>query len=431
MDVIAGKYFRNGDPGFVAEDLIDIWSEREQSMQIQDDLNPEPLDEKTLRAIQPPGFLRSFYVFAYRSSVQLFLRGYHQLVFDVGLEAFAGIIVGVLYTNVSFVQLRKFLFMETLGLGLTMSIASLRVFGNERIIYWRECAPGAGMNLNRFGYFMAKNFIELPRLLLLSFFFSMAFIPIVTPIIPWYYLMLINWAGAFAVSGVSVFASIAFDPLSAQLFVVIFVLINSMFSGLSTSISTIMENPFYSALMYTSYARWLAELLYLDDVYFLSLAWRMPPNWYKSESEYSALYGCITYEYVPTAMSMDLCILSLVWLGIFFRFIGYLSLLVFNRDKMGQSTVTQMAIYFILNPCDDCWKSMRRSTRSGSPRRSRPSRSASPNSHQSPLLTDDAAIVEDGARNARASSSQNRTSGEAERRRFEQEGTAAAAEKTE
>ena len=29
-----------------------------------------------------------------------------------------------------------------LALGLTISIASLRVFGNERVVFWREAAPG-------------------------------------------------------------------------------------------------------------------------------------------------------------------------------------------------------------------------------------------------------------------------------------------------
>ena len=45
---------------------------------------------------------------------------------------------------------------------------------------------GAGMNLNKLAYFVAKNLVEAPRLLVLTFFFVMAFTPIVTPLIPWY-----------------------------------------------------------------------------------------------------------------------------------------------------------------------------------------------------------------------------------------------------
>ena len=73
----------------------------------------------------------------------------------------------------------------SLALGLTVSIASLRVFGNERVVFWRESAPGSGMKLSKLAYFTAKNVVELPRILVLSFFFVMSFYPIVTPNVDW------------------------------------------------------------------------------------------------------------------------------------------------------------------------------------------------------------------------------------------------------
>jgi hypothetical protein len=47
-----------------------------------------------------------------------------------------------------------------LALGLTISIASLRVFGNERVVFWRESASGSGMQLDKLAYFIAKNLVE-------------------------------------------------------------------------------------------------------------------------------------------------------------------------------------------------------------------------------------------------------------------------------
>ena len=55
-------------------------------------------------------------------------------------------------------------FMLNLGVGLTASLASLRVFGSDRAVFWREAAPGSGMELDRFAYFLAKNAVEVPRL---------------------------------------------------------------------------------------------------------------------------------------------------------------------------------------------------------------------------------------------------------------------------
>lgn len=151
------------------------------------------------------------------------IRAWPQLVADILLESFAGLLVGILYTHIGFNELTKFIFIANLALGLTISIASLRVFGKEKVVYWREAAPGAGMNLNKFAYFMAKNAVELPRLLLLTFFFVMSFYPIVTPTIQWWQFVGYAAAGSFACSGLAYFASVALDPLTAQLVTVIWV----------------------------------------------------------------------------------------------------------------------------------------------------------------------------------------------------------------
>ena len=58
---------------------------------------------------------------------------------------FAGLLVGMLYQHVTFKSTASFTFIMALGLSLTISISSLRVFGGERLVMWREAAPGAGM----------------------------------------------------------------------------------------------------------------------------------------------------------------------------------------------------------------------------------------------------------------------------------------------
>jgi hypothetical protein len=60
---------------------------------------------------------------------------------------------------------------------MTVGLASLRVFGNERVVYWREFAPGAGMDLSPFPYFIAKNVVEVPRIALLTLAIAAAFYP--------------------------------------------------------------------------------------------------------------------------------------------------------------------------------------------------------------------------------------------------------------
>lgn len=207
----------------------------------------------------------------------------------------------------------------------------MRVFGNERVVFWRE----AGMNLDMFAYFLAKNVVELPRLALLTFFFVMSFYPLVAPNMEWYYYFYYSFAASFACSGFSYFASIALSPLKAQLLVVIYVLVGVMFNGTTTRLSDLSHNLFFNAISYLSYARWLCELCYLRQIYNLSFAWRLPPNFYLKPSVNSALYGLIMLEYTPTDKSMMLDMIMLLLLGFAFRCFAFISMIVFNRDKKG------------------------------------------------------------------------------------------------
>jgi hypothetical protein len=75
--------------------------------------------------------------------------------------------------------------------------------------------------------------------------------------------------------------------------VVIYVLVAVMFSGLATRLGKLEANPLFVSLSYLSFARWQAELVYLQTVRSLTVAWRMPPPYYAKASQYSALEGLV------------------------------------------------------------------------------------------------------------------------------------------
>jgi hypothetical protein len=218
-------------------------------------------------------------------SYEQIFRAWPQLLADVILEAFAGILVGILYVHIEFVDLAKFIFIMALALGLTISISSLRVFGKERVVYWREAAPGAGMNLNKLAYFVAKNVVELPRLLLLTFFFVMSFYPIVTPVIQWWQFVSYAFAASFACSGIAYLASVALDPLTAQLLTVIWVIATrpvALFPRTTTTGS--FSGPRRDALLRPFHSPRLAERLpdllaaHLPQLRPMVLRTHLPPN---------------------------------------------------------------------------------------------------------------------------------------------------------
>jgi hypothetical protein len=215
------------------------------------------------------------------------------------------------------------------------------------------------MGLDMFAYFLAKNIVELPRLVVLTLFFVLALYPIVTPNLDWYYCWGFSCAASFATSGFAYMMSVALSPLKAQLCTVIYVLVALMFSGLATSLQTLHQNPMFSAISYLSILRWHCELVYLQDVYSLTLAWRMPPPYYSDAGQYSALEWIIALDYTPLSAVLALNVSILILLGINFRILAFVSLVVFNRDKRGLPTLTQMCFYWIVNPLDD-WSRARR-----------------------------------------------------------------------
>jgi hypothetical protein len=164
----------------------------------------------------------------------------------------------------------------------------------------------------------------------------------------WYYYFFYVYAASFTCSGFAYWVSIALSPLKAQLTVVIYVLVGVMFNGTTTRLSDLSNNVFFLTITYLSYARWLCELCYLQEVFNLSLAWRMPPNVYLKASVNSAMYGLVTLEYTPTTHAMIYDVYMLLLLGVFFRILGFISLSLCNRDKRGLQSFAHM---FRMNIC--------------------------------------------------------------------------------
>lgn len=167
--------------------------------------------------------------------------------------------------------------MFSLGLTMTVGLASLRVFGNERVVFWREAAPGAGMGLSPLPYFLGKTAVELPRLALLTVCLSAFFYPFVQTMCDysdfyWYSLMT-----AWNISGWATMLSIKYDDKTAQLVLVIFCLISLLYAGVQTRLGQ-MSGP-ELAVSWLSPNRWMVEDLFVCHAHGLSPVYRLAPTW--------------------------------------------------------------------------------------------------------------------------------------------------------
>ena len=168
--------------------------------------------------------LAMFFAFTSRAVTQ-FTRQPGVVAKDMMIQLLTGAFFGMVYMDARFSQLMLSTYMLTLALGLTISLASLRVYGSELVVFWREAAPGGGMALSRFAYFSAKALVELPRLALLTLCLLATFYALTSPVGSFRMYFTILYAGAFAVSGVSYIISIVLQQHSAQLAAVFITLV--------------------------------------------------------------------------------------------------------------------------------------------------------------------------------------------------------------
>lgn len=168
--------------------------------------------------------------------------------------------------------------MYSLGLGMTIGLASLRVFGNERVIFWREASDGSGMGLNPFPYFIAKTITEIPRIMILTFCLSGCFYPYVKVLCSYDLFFLFSFIASWNISAWSYLLSITFDEKSAQLMLVIICLIHLLYAGIQTKFVNMSDMGY--GLSWLSPNRWLIEDLFICHTSQLSAVYRLPPTWY-------------------------------------------------------------------------------------------------------------------------------------------------------
>ena len=172
MDVIAGKTSRKNDPKFKATDLFLMWEKNTKSFSFKklpesnssntlessaSTLETEAssvvglggikkrgrITEESLAKVAPAGFLKSLLLFMHRAVLQ-YKKCSTTFLGDLLLQLVTGFVCGGIYRNFDFQKLPSMNFMLTMVLGLTTGLASLRPFGLEREVFWREASPGSG-----------------------------------------------------------------------------------------------------------------------------------------------------------------------------------------------------------------------------------------------------------------------------------------------
>jgi ABC-type multidrug transport system ATPase subunit len=201
-DIIAGEgrnYKPSGDAS--VQWLIDTWASNHPSSALDKDKRSTITTTEitslasTIKKRGAP-FYRQILLCFNRSLLQQF-RMKSSFFFEIGVGSMAGFLIGLSqlhskgqvfqsiyvepYTFISSSAMHtgipQIALLVGLAIGLTASAPGVKVFSEEKLVFWREAAAGH----NRFAYYMGKVISTIPRMVLANFHFTTTLILLSTP----------------------------------------------------------------------------------------------------------------------------------------------------------------------------------------------------------------------------------------------------------
>ncbi|KAJ3416423.1 hypothetical protein HDV05_001581 [Chytridiales sp. JEL 0842] len=197
--------------------------------------------------------------------------------------------------------------------GLAGAPAGVKVFGEEKTVYWREAASGH----SPFAYFLGKIISSSYRFLITSLHFASIFIFLATPAQPFPTLFVIILAQFFCVYGLATVVSMVVKREDAALLAVVTCLFSAVFCGYGPSVEK-ARSWGVSFIWDISYARWCTEAFYSQEV-------ETYVNVFDIQS------AAKNYGYQLGNVTNNLGFAFLI--GVVLRLIALVLMLVMNRDK--------------------------------------------------------------------------------------------------
>lgn len=231
----------------------------------EEDWWPDANDGISMGAIprrSRPSALWQFIVFFRRGLIQHAWRRPWVLVMDGVTMVVAGGLLGAVFSSNHQQDLTMRYLLASLAIGLTGMQMSQRVFGAERLQFWREASAGVSIS----AYYWGKLLSFSPAIVMSPCFFLILFYNMTSPR---YSFMIYLWTLVlcnFTVTQLGVLVSIIFQPRSALIVSVILNVVAVLFAGVNPNVQSMADTPGGTLGMDLSYARWTVEMQYLQEL---------------------------------------------------------------------------------------------------------------------------------------------------------------------
>ncbi|KAL8717542.1 MAG: hypothetical protein Q9225_005220 [Loekoesia sp. 1 TL-2023] len=303
MDIIAGQghlYKPSGESGIWH--LIHNWKHVQESKSLRPESGlstsstqslPQtpPVQNthtKTQEALSLRRSIRSrgapFYKQIYHCFLRSLLQQYRlrsSFYFEIGVSALGGFLIGlaqfkseginfrgfylppytILSSSIDYFSVPQMALLVGIAIGLIASSPGVKIFGEEKLVYWRESSSGH----NRLAYYIGKVLSTFPRMLVACLHFTATFMLLATPRISWGHSFLANLLYFYTIYGLASILSMLTRREDGPLLAVMASLIVGVLNGMSPNLHVVAQwhmSWFWRALPGT----WLAEAYFEKNV---------------------------------------------------------------------------------------------------------------------------------------------------------------------
>ncbi|ORY42611.1 hypothetical protein BCR33DRAFT_851653 [Rhizoclosmatium globosum] len=200
-----------------------------------------------------------------------------------------------------------------IAVALAGAPAGVKVFGEEKPVFWREAASGH----NRLAYFLGKTIATVYRLVLTSLHFTGLYMLLAKPVLdPYtqYTLVLFQFWGVY---GISCIVSVIVRRENASLLAVVISLFAAIFCGYGPSLVQAKKSG-YLFLFEMSFNKWAAEASYAASIAV-----------YKERLDIDLMASIWGYTLTQLPLDIFMCLA----IGIVMRVVGFVLMISLNRDK--------------------------------------------------------------------------------------------------
>lgn len=286
-DIIAGEgrlYKPSGDAS--VQGLIDYWAkEHPSSSFVNSDKRPTISVAETAalnNTIKQRGaqWYRQLWFCFNRSLLQQY-RMQSSFFFELGVGAMSGFLIGLAQLNakgdnftgiyiepyslissaITYSKIPQMSLLVGLAIGLTASAPGVKIFGEEKLVFWREAAAGH----NRFSYYMGKVLSTIPRMVLANFHFTTMFMLLSTPQISYMHAFASNLLYFYCIYGLASCVSMVTRREDGPLLAVMLSLIVGVLNGMSPTLEKV--RTWHMAWLWrSSPGTWLSEAYFTDNL---------------------------------------------------------------------------------------------------------------------------------------------------------------------